>query len=701
MEVNRNIYPRVEQYYNDGWLTKKLGEFPLNTEIDNSITYSASTSNYAPLINRGICSVYGSPDYYERQYTNFMQDNSNVQRIHLIKKSDNSNPKNWLDSSANNRKFGFNATSLLNDNNKELVCDYNFFSNTYNIIVQYITEIKTSTFYYSTTENLKDFDMTNKKIINIGLMPISGGIALATNNVMTHTDFTFDESAGQFKNMETIPFLYYNSGFCGLFSDYIPIFGSGLSGNYGYSGSGSYIVNGYNFASLENLMTDLPYFSVPVFKGSKEDILHMAATFGVPFTTTKSVGTDIDSICTNDNIYIPIIEDNGLYQGRYATGEAEKRATKQVMQNWDLPENWEAPWKNGVPDFDDIDFREFGDDNLTGFGGSTSALTHRYLLTQTQMKQVADYLNNTDKNIMANIVNKLKMNGENPINSIVSVQYVPIDIDSYMEVTGADVVIGSNLINTGTIETPVKLTGTVVTTDVITIDLGTCTIKAINKNFLDYDPYTKYVAYIPYCNFVELDASMITGKELHFQLICDLLAGSCEGVIRINGQIYKTVGGTFSTQCSVQGIDSSSYVNGVLSSTGKMVSGAGAVIGATIIGNATGNIGAALLGIAGGTLTMAQGAYEFQTTPKEYIATGKAIGLIGQQLPQHPCIYRYSCVDISDSNYKNFVGIACEFSSQLKNLSGFTVCANPIINCTGNQQEIDEIKILLETGVII
>lgn len=701
MEVNRNIYPRVEPYYQQAWFTNTLGSYPLNTELEDSITYSASTSNYAPIKNRAIISTFGSEDYYDRQFNTITVDNSAVQKIMLIKASENSSPNNWLTNYANNRKFGYNATSIRADNNRELVCDYNFFSVTYNIFIQYVSETGDIEVYTSSSNDFKSFDITNKKILNIGLIPTTDGLSLATNTIVSHTDFDIDESTGKFSNVSVIPFLYYNSGYAGMFEQYISVFGGGLSGTVTYGGKGSYICNGYNFARLEQLATDLPYYLLPVFNGTKEDIMHMCATFGVPFTTNASTGGSIDTICRNDDIYIPIIEENGLYQGDYASGEQEKRNTKQVQQRWDLPENWDAPWKRGVPDFDDIDTREFGDDNLTGFGGQTSALTHRYLLNKNQMKQVADYLNTTDKNVMSNIVNKLKMNGENPINSVVSVQYVPIDIDAYMEVTGADVVIGSNLINIGTIENPVKLTGTVVTTDTISIDLGSAKIKPINKNFLDYEPYTKYVAYIPYCNFVELDASIITGHELTFQLVCDLLAGTCEGVVRVDGQMYKTVGGNFMTQCSVQGIDNSSYVNGIISSTGKMVSGAGAIIGATALGVATGNVGMALLGIASGGATLTGGAYDFATTPKEYVATGKSIGLIGQYLPQHVCIYRYSCQDISDSNFGNFVGYACEFSAKLSSLSGLTVCHNPIINCTGNQQEIDEIKQLLENGVII
>lgn len=700
MEVNRDIYPRVQQYSDYAYYTKTLGEFPLNTPLDDSITYSASTSGYAPFKNRAIFNAYGSKSQYDRMFTSINSDTDNVQKIHIMRKCDNSAPEGWLSNYADTRKFGFNATTIRTDNDREIVCDYNFFTATYNIFIQYISSISGKTFFTSSTENFDTFDITDKKIINIGLIATTTPFGLATLNTLTCSDYDVDEANYKFVNVTNIPFLYYNAGYS-IGEQYIPLFGCGFVAPFGYYGKNSYICFGANYARMENPVPELPAMYIPIFNGTKEDIMHMAATFGVPFTTDGSLGGSINTICQDDKIFIPIIEDNGLYQGNYASGEQEKRNTKQVQQRWDLPENWDAPWKHGVPDFDDIDTREFGDDNLTGFGGQTSALTHRYLLNKNQMKQVADYLNTTDKNVMSNIVNKLKMNGENPINSVVSVQYVPIDIDAYMEVTGADVVIGSNLINIGTIENPVKLTGTVVTTDTISIDLGSAKIKPINKNFLDYEPYTKYVAYIPYCNFVELDASIITGHELTFQLVCDLLAGTCEGVVRVDGQMYKTVGGNFMTQCSVQGIDNSSYVNGIISSTGKMVSGAGAIIGATALGVATGNVGMSLLGIASGGATLTGGAYDFATTPKEYVATGKSIGLIGQYLPQHVCIYRYSCQDISDSNFGNFVGYACEFSAKLSSLSGLTICHNPIINCAGNQQEIDEIKQLLESGVII
>ena len=57
--------------------------------------------------------------------------------------------------------------------------------------------------------------------------------------------------------------------------------------------------------------------------------------------------------------------------------------------------------------------------------------------------------------------------------------------------------------------------------------------------------------------------------------------------------------------------------------------------------------------------------------------------------------------DISDENYGNFVGYACEFSEKLSNLSGFTVCANALVECNATNTEKEKIKELLENGVYL
>ena len=130
-----------------------------------------------------------------------------------------------------------------------------------------------------------------------------------------------------------------------------------------------------------------------------------------------------------------------------------------------------------------------------------------------------------------------------------------------------------------------------------------------------------------------------------------------------------------------------------MSSLGKMVGGAGAVITAAATGN--------LLVGAAGAASYLSGVYDFATTPKTYESSGKSTGLLTQNYPLHVCVYRLAVSDISDENYGNFIGYACEFSEKLSNLSGFTVCSNALVECNATNTEKEKIKELLENGVYL
>ena len=62
-------------------------------------------------------------------------------------------------------------------------------------------------------------------------------------------------------------------------------------------------------------------------------------------------------------------------------------------------------------------------------------------------------------------------------------------------------------------------------------NLGTYTFTPYFNNFLDYTPYTKYELYLPYCGFVDMDATEYTGKTISIDYILDYTQGSCLSVV--------------------------------------------------------------------------------------------------------------------------------------------------------------------------
>lgn len=724
MQVNSTIYPVVEST-TDFDFTKNVGEYTLNDILDESIVYSSSSSGYADLQHK---TVYNWRTTYGQRHK-IIADNAtyNYQRKILARQTSGgifSYATNNDDYTQNNNyRFGYDAseTNAYYMHN-ELVRAFKYFSVCGCIYVEYFT---TDGYETVARRDLKTyFESFSDKKINRILFTVYSGTNTSRNytniQFIDYMDFVIPYFTVPSQNDETIFDVNYDN-IINYFphhssaSDNAQIGGTILgcprpTGRYQttaitlqIAGSNFYRANNSN-VNWDNV-TDISYSSqyptfYPEITLDRNEILHMAATYGIMFTDTENIAktynfTD-DTKLSDDHVYMPVLESNKLWQGNFTSGSSN---LTNPIKEWNNDKN--APFVNGSPPISG-NTPIFGDDSLTNHAGNTSALTHRYLLNNAKMQTISTYLNNIDDNLLTAIVNNIRMSGDSPINSVVSVQYIPFDISTYAPAV-SDVIVGSNLINIGTLESPVALSANVVTADSIIIDLGECNIVPVNDNFLDYEPYTKYLCYIPYCNFVELDAGIIVNRKLTFQLVCDLVGGTCEGIIRVNGRMYKSVSGVFATQCSVQGIDSSNYVNSLMSSAGKYVSGVGTMIAATA-GVATGNVSTALAvtGLVAGAGTAASGLYEYSTTPKQFEASGKSVGLIGQRLPQHVCLYRYYCQDISDENFKDFAGYACEFTAQLSSLSGYTQCGN--VNLSGivaTNEEKEIIKNILETGFYI
>ena len=716
MQIDDKIYPKnLELSTDDFDYTKNFGEFALNEKIDNNIVYSSSNSAYADLANKVIFSWY----YTNRGKFKIIEECGSYayQSVMLTRQFAGGifsyATSNQEYNSLYDQRFGYDISALNNYYNYNyLVRGFKYYSLCGCIYVEYFTSDGGAA---TNIVDLNTFDTnySDKKIRRVLLTLYSG-----TNGGRSSTSIQFSNY-----NDYVIPFFIlasaldetnYEISYENIIN-YFPRFTSAsnekqhgitiiagiVSGSYLTTAITTPTIKGgcYNRSNYTGLnwetVTDVTYDTtniatfMPEFTYNKNDILAMAATYGVLFSDKEDIAKNLDltkdTNIINENLYFPIIENNGLWQGRFTHGN-ENKNTEQYKNDWNSDKN--SPFVNGSPPVSDDEI--LGDDNFSDILSNTSGFVHRYFVNHSEMKQIATYLNNTDTDLLSSIVKNISMSGDNPINSITSLMYSPINFD-FAKV--ADVIIGCNYVNIGTPENPIALGANVVDRDNYTIELGEMFIQPTFKNYLDYEPYTKYIAYIPFCNFVELESNIITNKNLRFTMFFDLITGTCECAIRVNGLLYKSVSGNFATQCSIQGYDNSTYSANAMSSTGKMVGGAGAVISAAVTGN--------LLVGATGVASYLSGLYDFATTPKTYETTGKSTGLLTQNYPLHVCVYRLAVSDISDENYGQFVGYACEFSEKLSNLSGFTVCANALVECNATNTEKEKIKELLENGVYL
>ena len=727
MIVNDKIYPVATENTNYD-LTISVYDMPINEQIDDSIVYSASTASIAPWTNYGIITGW--------KYNNsYLQPGESTAADGLIMRTNNAGIQRQIlyGSTVNTNQVYFSEDSLYNNRNAYNITDksdawksiapvrgfkyYTAIATIYIVSVRYenplaywvhdldtyfsnhSSEKMVGAFFRIFAGNEQERNANTQwyfgnydeiKLVQLGKDPSNPDKFVTTNteNVLCRLPFNIEKVGGIIAGN--------NHSYCATYK--YSIINS-------YSSIGLYFnINQYDIENTEIIGTGNGNIQrLPVNSNlTKDQLLAIMATYGLLFTTSENVALTLD-LTINDNIlsdelYFPVKENNGLWQGRYTHGQ-DNANTEQYKNKWNDDKN--APFKNGSPHLDDIDNRKFGDDNDRNMFATSQIFTHRYIVNATQLRQLSDYLNNSDKNLLNNIIQNLKLTGDNPLNSIVSIMSIP-----FLPVgTGSPqpIILGDNLINIGTEENKIALSSVgTLNIDTFSVNLGSADIKQEFNNYLDFSPYTQYYAYIPFCNIIELDTDVIMNKTVSFQLNCDTLSGTCECEIRVNGNLYKIVSGNFAYPVLIAGADNAEYTSKMMSTLGKYVSGVGAMVGATA-GVATGGLGVpvAVAGLAAGVGTTFSSLYEFNTTPRNFSASGTSSGGLTHILPDRVCIYRYSVNDLSDINYGHFVGYACEFSEKVGNLSGFNVFANVEIKTTANNIEKEKIKELLESGVII
>ena len=150
-----------------------------------------------------------------------------------------------------------------------------------------------------------------------------------------------------------------------------------------------------------------------------------------------------------------------------------------------------------------------------------------YALRPANVTDIFDYINGlTFESLIELIANK-------PADFITSIRIYPFDFntaDSGHVVTDTSIKLGRYECDLGTGGGSVecyKLTDGYKTH----FNLGTYTFTPYFNNFLDYTPYTKYELYLPYCGFVDMDATEYTGKTISIDYILDYTQGSCLAVV--------------------------------------------------------------------------------------------------------------------------------------------------------------------------
>ena len=341
------------------------------------------------------------------------------------------------------------------------------------------------------------------------------------------------------------------------------------------SGGGSEHMQGVTMTHLVE-STNVQYFYSPNTTGHTyvlqvkitintdniEELYKGAAAYGIFFSDdVNGLNADTTNVARwlNENMYCGVLDENGVGHGEYTKGFAN--ATNPIFL-WDS--NQDSPYDPSRPP-SPVDPNTYS--NVTGFNSLTSGatMTKRYVLDAANVEKLGDdlwticgSLSSTD---FEHFDGKLKDEflTTNPIDSIISLQRFPFEIP-HIGSSKAPIKLGKSTVTAEGYSTSNPLNTIVFTGKDIFPRFGNC--------FLDYEPYTSYEVYVPFCGTTKIRAADILGHTLNVQMQIDLFTGSCTAYIMADQLVIETLNGSCAVEQTLSGTQTATMnaniFNGIL-----------------------------------------------------------------------------------------------------------------------------------------
>ena len=393
----------------------------------------------------------------------------------------------------------------------------------------------------------------------------------------------------------------------------------------------------------------------------KDDVFKDIAGCGLKFYT--------------DKLYKPIIS------GGVVIGYTDDMDEESELDEWTGTTDHGIGPTPPVPptptDVDDMDIMN------TGATGSSGGFTHFYIMSpQDLIDLLADFYTRADagETLSNNLVCSYILGI--PSSAWAATESVPVAIhnsaqgtpfvsnDNYDHVTATN-----NMLVTGTFDVPRR-----------------------TNTFYDFSPYTTYEVFIPCCGWVRLPDT-VAGRTINVYLYLDIASCCVKGQVMISGAgVCAVVNGALGSPIPMAVIES-----GILRGN-NIQAGMGMIGGAIQTGVSAGSGNA--MGVGLGAERILTGLVNCSVAGNtNYTEQKGGTGDITQFAMGHQCYMKitHPVVDpvVNEYIFAHTVGYLCNTVGQLSNFHGFTMCSNPHIHISATSTEKEEIKQLLEQGVIL
>lgn len=318
-------------------------------------------------------------------------------------------------------------------------------------------------------------------------------------------------------------------------------------------------------------------------------------------------------------------------------------------------------------DSDDDDYHDPEDNTDDTEDGSTNIsvsgeVCKTFQISDIELRKLSQFL------WSSNFFDNVLLVNNRPIENIISLKAVIGNAST----TGA-----SQVLTLGNVASTVNV---IPCAETISINVGGITIPKKYNNFLDFEPYTKVQIYLPFYGTAMLNSSLVVGRRIDISYIIDVITGTAKISIKHKNKTlyeYKT---TCACDLPLTASNRASVEMGYISS--------GLGMGVSL---ASGNV----IGAVASGLSMAQSQFSSNTN-------GNVSGVVDFHDSRMVTVMVDRPVYSELKMFNKTHGRVCNLSKTLKNLKGFTKCANSVqlpFNCLDKEREM--IIDLLTSGVIL
>lgn len=452
---------------------------------------------------------------------------------------------------------------------------------------------------------------------------------------------------------------------------------------------------------------------LPIYN-SLDDLLKVIAGYGLFFTAALQEYTSIN----NDNIYVPVLDEDNIYHGEYTHGETnltndyfEKGKNNDSTYEPKDPEKEEG--KEPTPEKTENKFSGY---STTGQSNriTPSVGTQYFALTIDDLTNFTRNLWNQPKSFYDAI--QIAGRQQNSIfDYIQSLRYYPINKDFRQGSTYTSINLGTGAkfkeVGAGGGATDFllyKLNFTTGTVTVGTWDLSN-SVYHWRNNFLDYSPYLKMSIYLPYVGTVELSPEQVASHTdiskavIYADAIISTIDGTITYFVRNQSDtllVQKTA--KLAIDLPLSGNNSLEQATAILRaqfSTTKQVLGQAS----SLITNAASGNAAGLLQDVGGIIPNVgemylQNSLAHKQVPVE--VQGMSGTITNTLTGQYPYLTIHRTKYSNPTNYGHTTGYLTESEYRISSLTGYTVCRNVDVSgiSKATSKERAQIKKIMETG---